>query len=578
MGDHPTREELRLYLSRDGTLGPDRLGQIEEHIEACDRCQGILDEIEAESPPLPAELVRRVGGGDGDQPPTEDYPPHRGPTTDPEAPARDMIGRYVLLEKLGESGQGVVYRAREIDQVVAFDVAVKIIKEETISARSARMFVDEIRRLSRLRHEHIVLFLGSGDDHGRLFYVMQLLPGNLAKALTDLGAPFDPHDAARIMEEIVRAVRYMHANGVIHCDLKPENILMDRAGRPVVADFGLTMLLGDGLHTAAERGICGTFPYLAPEQIDSRFGAIGEASDLYSLGMIFFQLLTGKLPFPARPTSTAILSILNREPPSPSRLRAGIPPYLEHICLKCLKKNPSERYRSAADLAGALVAFREGGPPPDPPNIPVQRLLHWARSEPALASRLAVIVACSSILWSYRLVVGRYAPLPPDHWLNRLIHSGMIRIPGPPEAILVYANQVIWIAWGLASWAFQRQLNRRPREGGIHLGWRVVDVTALVLLIELDDALMSPLTVAFAVLIVASAFWDSASQILQTTMLSMVGYGLLVLAYIKFHPDQDRPYRHLHYLVGLALLGVMLAYQANRTRALARICGERHRA
>ena len=128
---------------------------------------------------------------------------------------------------------------------------------------------------------------------------------------------------------------------------------------------------------------------------------------------------------------------------------------------------------------------------------------------------------------------------------------------------------MILVAWGLASWAFQRQLTREREDGGLQFGWRFVDVVALSLIIQLDDALMSPLTVAFAVLIVASAFWARAVQILKTTLLSMSAVTfLLVLIYRLNHGDLDHPYRHFHYLVGLALLGLMLIHQANRTRAL----------
>ncbi len=148
---------------------------------------------------------------------------------------------------------------------------------------------------------------------------------------------------------------------------------------------------------------------------------------------------------------------------------------------------------------------------------------------------------------------------------------------GSIKAVLVWSNQALLAAWGLASWAFQRQLAREREDGGLQFGWRLVDVVVLSLLIQLDDALMSPLTVAFAVLIVASAFWARADQILQTTLLSMSGYIVLTFLYRFNHANLDHPYRHFHYLVGLALLGLMLIHQANRTRALARICGARAR-
>jgi serine/threonine-protein kinase len=373
--------------------------------------------------------------------------------------------------------------------------------------------------------------------------------------------------------QIAEAVRYLHAQRppIVHRDLKPHNILLDEAGKLYVADFGLALLL-DG--HGGEGGVCGTIPYIAPEQFDCRFGEVGPASDIYSLGVILYELITGQPPFPR--TRDSILQTLNREPPPPGRLRAEIPKDLERICLKCLRKSTQDRYASAEQLVGDLRHFERREPLPTPPDGFGARLAHWARREPGLAARVAVIIACSVIMWGFRLAVGRYAPLLPDHWANTIERSSVFKGYVPKEVVLVWLNQVILVAWGCASWVFQRRLNRQRDQGGIQLGWRIADVTALSFLIELDDALMSPLTVAFAVLIVASAFWARADEILQTTLLSMAGYIVLAVSYHQNHPGLDRPYRHFHYLVGLALLGLMLIYQAKRTRALARICGDRH--
>jgi hypothetical protein len=168
----------------------------------------------------------------------------------------------------------------------------------------------------------------------------------------------------------------------------------------------------------------------------------------------------------------------------------------------------------------------------------------------------------------------------PSHWawlVKRLVErSGVFGGSIPIEAILVWMNQVIFIAWGLASWAFQRQLNRRRDQGGLQFGWRLADVAATTLLIEFDDALMSPITIAFPLLIVASAFWAKADDIRRTTLLSMAGYALLVLSFRNFHPPGEvHLWRHFDYLVCLAAIGLMLGHQANRTRALARICAGR---
>lgn len=216
---------------------------------------------------------------------------------------------------------------------------------------------------------------------------------------------------------------------------------------------------------------------------------------------------------------------------------------------------------------------RNDTPIETPPHTVRQGIREWARREPALAARLGLILACSVIRWGYLLVAGRFAPLLPSHPASQLREHPFLGKHLSIEALIDWMNQAILVGWGLASWGFQRQLNRNRKEGGLQIGWRIVDVVAIAALIQLDDALMSPLTVAFAVLIVASGFWARADDIFPTMLLSMLAYLTLVVAYRFIHPGLDRPYRHFHYLVALGLLGLMLVHQANRTQALARSCG-----
>ncbi len=490
-----------------------------------------------------------------------------------ESPRRS-VGRYELLEEMGRGREGVVYRARE-GGIASREVAVKLLSAGSVGSRAdALRFIKEVRSLAWIHHDHIVPYHDSGDDRGQLYYVMRLMRGSsLAGLLRDRRGPMEPMDAARLLIRVTEAVHHLHSRHppIVHRDLKPGNILLDEEGKPYVADFGLAVLLeGEGWAD----GACGTIPYIAPEQFDRRFGEVGPACDVYSLGVILYELITGRPPFPRGRES--ILLTLDREPLPPGRLRAGVPGNLERVCMKCLRKSTRDRYASTGELLADLRHFERHEPLSTPPDGPWPRLWHWARREPALAVRLGVIVTCSAIMWGSRVASGRFAALLPHHWARLIERSGVYPGSLSIEAVLVWLNQVIFIAWGLASWAFQRRLNLRRDQGGLQFGWRVVDVAILTLLIELDDAVMSPLTVAFAVLIVASAFWARADQILQTTLLSMAGYVLLVLSFRHFHPAQDdRPWRHVHYLVGLAVLGLMLTYQANRTRALARICGDR---
>jgi serine/threonine-protein kinase len=508
------------------------------------------------------------------------------PTATTTSAQLPQLSDYEVLVRVGGGGMGVVYLARKRTGPADARVALKMIAEDLLSRDHIERFITEMRTLARLQHPHIVQVLDSGHEDGRPYFTMIFYRGSdLAHILEEHG-PLEPTTAALYVSRIAWAVQYLHDQSLLHRDLKPQNILLDQYcdgsfpfGRPYLADFGLVELLEETSPILARAALEGTIPYLAPEQVERRKAV--PASDVWGLGVILFECLTKDLPFRGETRAEIIDQILHRESPSLRAICPGIPRELQRICLKCLKKPLESRYQSASELIEDLECFLKGEPLIHArPEAPVERVIQWARRAPALAARLAVIVACSAIIWGYRLITGRFAPLEQDHPIVRMILSriGLSGSKTLAREVLVWANQVVLVAWGLISWAFQRQLNRSRWDGGLQLGWRIADITVLCLLIELDDALMSPLTVAFAVLIVASAFWARTDQILQTTLLSMVGYILLALGYREIHPGLDRPYRHFHYLVGLALVGLMLTHQANRTRALLRISDARNRA
>jgi serine/threonine-protein kinase len=263
-------------------------------------------------------------------------------------PPLGFVGKYVLLERIGGGTQGTVYRALETHAIAPREVAIKLLRAGSGgSPASAKLFIDEIQTLAHIFHDHVVPYLDSGEDRGQLYYVMRLMRGgSLAQFLKERREPLDPDEAAGLTIQIVEAVHHLHTQRrpIVHRDLKPQNIFRDEAGKLYIGDFGLVALLRpDG--NVVEPGVCGTLPYIAPEQLDGRFGEVGKASDIYSLGVILCELLTGQPPFPRNRES--ILLTLEREPIRPSRLRRGIPEVLERICLKCLRKSTRDRYQSA---------------------------------------------------------------------------------------------------------------------------------------------------------------------------------------------------------------------------------------
>ncbi len=308
---------------------------------------------------------------------------------DLDDPPQREFGDYELIEQVGRGGMGVVYRARQRN--LGREVAIKLL---TAGQRASDELVDSLRREAQnaalLQHPNIVVVHEMGEHGGRIFYAMQLVRGRSLSQWLDADGPLPPRQAADLLRAVAEAVDYAHRLGVLHLDLKPGNILVDEHGVPLVADFGLARRLEQALDLANER-ICGTPSYMAPEQAQMLGPALSPATDVWALGAVLYEMLTGKPPFDAGEPSATVHLLLQGKVRKPSRLRP-VPADLEAICLRCLEKDPARRYIGARALADDLGRYLDGRAVSVRRLGTSQRLARWAQREPKLATASALAV------------------------------------------------------------------------------------------------------------------------------------------------------------------------------------------
>ena len=269
-----------------------------------------------------------------------------------------QIPGHELLEVLGRGGMGVVYKARHLR--LNRTVAVKMLLTGAHASPEAReRFLREAEAAAGLRHPNIVQVHDMGDQDGQPYFTMEFVEGgNLAQKLA--GTPQPPRQAAALLATLSEAVQAAHRSGIVHRDLKPSNVLLTADGTPKISDFGLARRM-EGESGLTWTGIAiGTPSYMAPEQAEARPLAWGPAVDVYALGAILYELLTGRPPFRAETAAETVRQVISQEPVPPSRLNGKVPRDLETICLKCLHKEPRLRYAGAEALAADLRRFLAG--------------------------------------------------------------------------------------------------------------------------------------------------------------------------------------------------------------------------
>jgi eukaryotic-like serine/threonine-protein kinase len=315
------------------------------------------------------------------------------------------ISHYRILEKLGGGGMGVVYKAE--DTRLKRHVALKFLAEEISQDRYAlERFQREAQAASALNHPNICTIYDVGEEHGQTFLVMEFLEGQTLKERL-AGWPAKPEEVAKMGMQAAIALEAAHAKGIVHCDIKPANLFVAGREQLKLMDFGLAQLLrsvsGDSLtetHSGLH-GVAGTLPYMAPEQL--RGGPVDARTDIYALGVVLYEMATGQRPFRGELAPQLIDAILHQPALLPARLNPVIPGELEHILLKCLEKDPENRYQSAKELE---VDLRRLGAPSTTAAIrtatPARAPWRWplvAGTAVALAAGIAIGLNAPGWLW-----------------------------------------------------------------------------------------------------------------------------------------------------------------------------------
>jgi WD40 repeat protein/serine/threonine protein kinase len=430
----PGREQLEQLL--ENSLDAALREELSAHVADCAPCQEALECLTESPAPLRSALssTRRPSAD-----PSQSYLSRlmQPPASVRERPKGELpaIEGYEVLEEIGRGGMGVVYKARDIrlNRTVALKM---ILAGPHAGPRELDRFRQEAASVAQLHHPNIVQVFGIGEAAGgHAYFALELVEGgSLVQHMRGTPQPTDA--AVRLVEILARTVHFAHESGIVHRDLKPANVLLsfsrdakrsagasalrseDSASRlndfiPKITDFGLAKRSNEQTSATLSGELVGTPSYMAPEQAKGHRkgpGEVGPLADVYGLGAILYEMLTGHPPFKAATALDTVLQVLYEEPVRPSRLRPDLPRDLETICLKCLEKTDTRRYASALELAEDLRRFRRGETVLARPVGPRERVWKWVRRRPALAGLAAGIVlvtvlAFGLVTWQWRETV-----------------------------------------------------------------------------------------------------------------------------------------------------------------------------
>lgn len=467
-------------------------------------------------------------------------------TTDSSTFAQRTIGGYEIVDEIDRGGMGIVYRAKDLQ--LDRTVALKMIRAGRMASESdVQRFRAEAQAAAKLDHPGIVPIYEVGTHQGQPYFSMAFIEG--AK-LDDFHKKneLSVRDACQLVRDVAIAIDHAHQNGLVHRDVKPANILIDQAGRPRVTDFGLAKNLekDDGLTSTGE--ILGSINYMAPEQASARGDLVDRMTDVYSLGAVLYYLCTGQPPFETDNPVDTLLKILDAQPVSADRLNPELDAEVVAICMRCLEKEPKNRYLTAAEFANEIDRYLKGEPVQAMRSGIMIRIRQWSRQEPGLVGHLVglgliEITRGIDVFFEY-------------FFFGQRFHS-----------YLDY-SVIIWL-WVVVCLILQRVQNRIPKQG-VHLqfAWSAADLGFLTWILLRVEGNLGPLFIAFPLVVVVSGLFTRVKLVAFSTILSLFSFEIVFLT-----RQESGEFAHYGFVgaAAIVVIGTVVGLMVHRIRLLNRL-------
>ncbi len=423
---------------------------------------------------------------------------------------------YEVLEEIARGGMGIVYRA--VQRQPKRMVAIKMLRSDCFATKSQiERFATEAQAAAQLDSESVVPIYEFGNVDGKPFIAMKYIDGQTLDELLNQ-KNLSWHACANLLVTICDAVSLAHDRGIVHRDIKPSNILVDRVtGRPWITDFGIAKYLENEISGTKAGDVLGTPGYMPPELAFGNSHNSSRSVDVYGLGAVLYRMLTGRPPIDTSgiDLASAIQRIRDHEVVSPRSVNRAIPPSLASICMKCLEREPNDRYDNARELASDLRRFLAGEPVQAKPIGPMRHLHQWARKRPGLAVTWIVL----AVFYIYHILCRSF------DWYNE---------PGFDRAAPIIA-----LLAATSAWIWQQLLTRSHGAAFVLYLWVTSDLVLLTILLFWASSANSSLTLLYHVIVAGSVLRCREALVAYTTALALVGYGIhLVYVHIFSTPAQ----------------------------------------